>query len=129
MLNITASDSATFLGIKNLRVALKNKKAVKVTKDNLEKFLGIPKYTNFAAEENGIGRCVLDHSKKFYVTANEYRDTTEYEVEMIYLNALGYLYPDCDYSYATQRSIPTKHCKEVSIIDFITNEEYADINW
>ena len=81
------------------------------------------------AEENGIGRRVLDHSKKFYVTANEYRDTTEYEVEMIYLNALGYLYPDCDYSYATQRSIPTKHCKEVSIIDFITNEEYADINW
>ena len=37
------------------KMYIENKKSVKVTKDNLEKFLGIPKYTNFAAEENGIG--------------------------------------------------------------------------
>ena len=37
------------------KMYIEKKKAVKVTKENLEKFLGIPKYTNFAAEENGIG--------------------------------------------------------------------------
>ncbi|MGB2579274.1 ATP-dependent Lon protease [Elusimicrobium simillimum] len=30
-------------------------KAIKVTEDNLHDFLGVPKYSNFATEENGIG--------------------------------------------------------------------------
>ncbi|WP_428897850.1 ATP-dependent Lon protease [Parelusimicrobium proximum] len=30
-------------------------KKIKVTKDNLHDFLGVPKYSNFATEENGVG--------------------------------------------------------------------------
>ena len=40
---------------KAARKFLEKKKAVKVTKENLSDFLGVPRYSNFAAEENGIG--------------------------------------------------------------------------
>lgn len=40
---------------KAARKFLEKKKSVKVTKENLSDFLGVPRYSNFAAEENGIG--------------------------------------------------------------------------
>ena len=40
---------------KAARKFLEKKKPVKVTKENLSDFLGVPRYSNFAAEENGIG--------------------------------------------------------------------------
>lgn len=40
---------------KAARKFLEKKKAVKVTKENLSDFLGVSRYSNFAAEENGIG--------------------------------------------------------------------------
>jgi ATP-dependent protease La len=40
---------------KSARKFLERKKAIKVTKENLSDFLGVPRYSNFAAEENGIG--------------------------------------------------------------------------
>ena len=40
---------------KSARKFLEKKKPVKVTKENLSDFLGVPRYSNFAAEENGIG--------------------------------------------------------------------------
>ena len=40
---------------KAARKFLEKKKSVKVTKENLSDYLGVPRYSNFAAEENGIG--------------------------------------------------------------------------
>lgn len=40
---------------KSARKFLEKKKPVRVTKENLSDFLGVPRYSNFAAEENGIG--------------------------------------------------------------------------
>ncbi len=40
---------------KSARKFLEKKKPIKVTKENLSDFLGVPRYSNFAAEENGIG--------------------------------------------------------------------------
>ncbi|MDR1684209.1 MAG: endopeptidase La [Elusimicrobiota bacterium] len=40
---------------KAARQYVENKKPVKVTAKNLHEFLGVPKYANFAAEENGVG--------------------------------------------------------------------------
>lgn len=40
---------------KAARKFLEKKKPVRVTKENLSDFLGVPRYSNFAAEENGIG--------------------------------------------------------------------------
>ena len=40
---------------KAARKFLEKKKPIKVTKENLSDFLGVPRYSNFAAEENGIG--------------------------------------------------------------------------
>ena len=40
---------------KSARKFLEKKKPVKVSTENLSDFLGVPRYSNFAAEENGIG--------------------------------------------------------------------------
>ena len=40
---------------KAARKFLEKKKAIKVNKENLSDYLGVPRYSNFAAEENGIG--------------------------------------------------------------------------
>lgn len=40
---------------KAARKFLEKKKPVRVTKENLSDYLGVPRYSNFAAEENGIG--------------------------------------------------------------------------
>lgn len=80
------------------------------------------------AAENGIGYRHLDYNKKFYVNVCEYADgRTEYEVETIYLNALGYIYADCDYSYETQRKIATHHCMDKRVSEILSDEKYSDI--
>ncbi|MBQ4493892.1 MAG: endopeptidase La [Elusimicrobiaceae bacterium] len=40
---------------KAARKFLEKKKAIKVSTENLSDYLGVPRYSNFAAEENGIG--------------------------------------------------------------------------
>ena len=40
---------------KAARKFLEKKKPIKVNKENLSDYLGVPRYSNFAAEENGIG--------------------------------------------------------------------------
>lgn len=49
------------------------------------------------AYENGIGNRTLDYDKDFYIQDDE--------IEMVYLNAEGFVFPDCDFSYETQREI------------------------
>lgn len=54
------------------------------------------------AKENGIGHRELDTEMSF--SYDEF-DT----VEMVYVNAKGYLLPDCDYSYQTQDEMKPCH--------------------
>lgn len=53
------------------------------------------------ATENGIGHRNLNHMQNFEVSEDDY----DVEIEMLYLNAEGYLLPVCDYSYETQREL------------------------
>ena len=54
------------------------------------------------AEEYGMGTRTLDKSKGFDI---EESNATAVNVTIVYLNAEGYVLPDCDYSYQTQREI------------------------
>ncbi len=55
---------------------------------------------------NCIGARSLNHTKPFEVEEYDMGDHTDYWIEMVYLNAEGYLLADCDFSYETQRSLP-----------------------
>jgi hypothetical protein len=77
--------------------------------------------TEGRAAENGFGHRMLDTDKKFYMEDDE-------TVELVYLNALGYLLPDCDYSYETQREMKPYHVDEMpleEIIEKFNKEEAA----
>lgn len=78
------------------------------------------------AEENGIGYRYLDYGKKFYVTKNEYKDETEYEIEMLYLNSFGEFFAECDYSYETQRNLDKLNCNTL-LIDVVKDEDFSTI--
>ena len=77
-----------------------------------------------------FGYRYLDYDKKFYV--NEYPDFDGedgvYEFDMVYLNALGRLLSDCDYSFETQRKIETVGYNEMSLLELAQNEEFSNIN-
>lgn len=71
----------------------------------------------------------LNYDKKFYVS--EYPDydgeDTVYEFDMLYLNALGKMLADCDYSFASQRNIDAPAYNEISLVDLALNEKYSNI--
>lgn len=80
------------------------------------------------AQENGLGRGrTLNKQQAFSI---DYYDDEEYSVEMVYFNAEGYLLPDCDYSYKTQREMnPFKYGSKSLHEIFITyNTKYDKYN-
>jgi len=46
---------------------------------------------------------------------------------MLYLNALGKMLTDCDYSFASQRNIDAPAYNEISLVDLALNEKYSNI--
>lgn len=66
---------------------------------------------------NGLsGGKEVDKQKAFYIS-DEWED--EIEIEMIYFNAEGYLLPDCDYSYDTQRAMHPFAYGEKPLVDIL----------
>ena len=78
------------------------------------------------ANENNIGYRYLDYGKKFYVTENDYSDEIEYTIELLYQNAFGEYFPDCDYSFETQRKLD-KLDHNTKLIDLVKNEDFSTI--
>jgi hypothetical protein len=80
------------------------------------------------AQENGLGRG-RDLNKQQSFSINYYEDE-EYSVETVYFNAEGYLLPDCDYSYQSQREMnPFKYGSKSLHEIFITyNTKYDKYN-
>ena len=76
------------------------------------------------ASDNGIGYRYLDYDKKFYV--ERYGDD-DLCVDLMYLNALGYLYADCDYSYATQRANAILNCEQHLLSQIFLDEKFSDV--
>ena len=76
-----------------------------------------------------IGHRYLDYGKKFYV--NEYPDydgeDTVYEFDMVYLNAVGKLLADCDYSFESQRKIEAPAYNEITLVELARNEDYSNL--
>lgn len=64
--------------------------------------------TEGRAAEKAWGNRLVDEDKEFYMEDDE-------SVAMVYLNALGYLLPDCDYSYETQREMNPYHVDEMPL--------------
>ena len=77
------------------------------------------------AAENGIGGKgrALDYSMEFSLDSDC--------VEMVYLNALGQVLPDCDYSYDSQRNMEPmsirEHSLEEIVLTYHHEEEVLDI--
>ncbi|MDD3141183.1 MAG: 4Fe-4S cluster-binding domain-containing protein [Lachnospiraceae bacterium] len=72
------------------------------------------------AKKNGIGARNRHLSTSFYV--EEYSDE-EKSVDMVYLNAKGYILPECDYSYKSQRiQGKGRNIMESSLEDIILKE-------
>lgn len=74
-----------------------------------------------------IGYRYLNYDKKFYVNEYPDDDDTLYEFDMLYLNAVGKLYADCDFSFESQRSIDAPAYNEFSLIELAQNEKYSNI--
>ena len=66
----------------------------------------------------GYGR-ELEIREKFCVQDNSWDDEEAYEVEMLYLNALGKILSDCNYSFETQRKLKPVDIKNIVLLDFI----------
>lgn len=82
-------------------------------------------YRDYASSWIPEGRAVLsglsggrevNKQKAFYVS-DEWEDRIE--IEMIYVNAEGYLLPDCDYSYDTQREMRPFAYGEKPLVDIL----------
>lgn len=78
------------------------------------------------AEENGIGRRMLEYKESFSCTYWK-TDKTFIEVEMLYLNAFGNLYAECDFSYDTQRDLRTINCMERKLLDIFTDKRWCEV--
>ena len=79
------------------------------------------------ASSNNIGYRRLNYGKHFYIMEDCNQEYEYYRFEMLYLNALGYLYADCDYSYETQRNIDAPHCETKSLYEIARDENFSDI--
>lgn len=66
----------------------------------------------------GYGR-ELKITEHFRVQDNSWQDEEAYEVEMLYLNALGKILNDCNYSFETQRRLKPVDIKDIVLFDFI----------
>lgn len=87
------------------------------------------------ALENGLGsQCFKPFSYAFRMADDGSDVTSDYfetedgpNVEMVYVNALGEILPDCDFSYDTQRGFITKNINECSLAEAIVyfNEQNA----
>ena len=75
------------------------------------------------ASENGIGCSENAFKNQFGVTLDEYNDgNDEYTFEQLYLNALGYMYSGCNYSYETQREHEDIHCKNMTLRQLVSSD-------
>ena len=59
---------------------------------------------------SGYGWREFDNSpKKFYIAENNYGSKPFSEVEMLYMNSFGQMFPNCDLSYNSQREWADEH--------------------
>ena len=77
------------------------------------------------AQKNGIGRRDLDKTKSFYKD-QDYDGENRYE--MVYVNAYGLLYPDCDLSYNSQRNLPAVSIVSTKSFDDLVEEYELELN-
>ena len=64
------------------------------------------------AEEYGIGTRYLEHNQVFNADIEKFVN-----FEMVYVNAKGNIFPDCNFSYNTQDSLPQVNIKTGDIVE------------
>jgi hypothetical protein len=77
------------------------------------------------AMDNGIGRRKLNYRETFAADDALYAPS----YEMVYVNAKGNIYPNCDFSFATQDNLlPRVHIKEAKKMSTLARKYNERIN-
>lgn len=73
------------------------------------------------------GRRHLNYGKMFHITVDPDYDSDDvvYTFDMLYLNAVGKLLADCNYSFKTQRELDAPNYDEFTLVELAEHERYS----